>query len=70
MTCLVATITSSLVNETPSLLAERLDLLVDGVVQEWVNRLKFVSASMAMIISQEAALAEVEVGTVLASHEC
>lgn len=56
-------------DEASSLLAKRFDSSVNHVVQDWVDWLKFVSKSMAVVVGQEAALAEVEVRTVLARHE-
>lgn len=54
---------------TSSLLAKRLDLVVDSVVEDRIDRLKFMSESVAVVIRHEALLAEVKVDAVLASDK-
>lgn len=56
-------------DETSSWLAEGLDLAVDSVVQNRVDRLELVSKSMSVLVSQETSLAEIKIGTILAGHK-
>lgn len=56
-------------DEASSWLAERLDLAVDSVVQNRVDRLELVSQSMSVLVSQETSLAKIKVGAILAGHK-
>ena len=56
-------------DKTTAALAQRLNLSSNGMMKDWVNRLEGVRKRMTMVVGQEAGLAQVEVGTILASDE-
>lgn len=69
ITYFVASIASSLMNETSSRLAKPLDPITNVVVQDWAGWGEFVCRRMTMFICNEACLTQVEVRTVLARNE-